>query len=83
MKTVAIRKAKATRSALLVKIERGEQIAITRNGKPIAELIRIEPNPQRLPNLLGKLPAWRDFTFDPSDFAPLTDKEIAAEGWHV
>jgi hypothetical protein len=31
--------------------------------------------------MLRALPAWRDFAFDPAVFAPLTDKEMAAEGW--
>jgi prevent-host-death family protein len=83
MKTVDIHKAKTILSALLVEVEQGERIVITRNGKPIAQLTRIEPKPQRQPGLLRALPAWRDFTFDPAVFAASTDKEMAAEGWPV
>jgi prevent-host-death family protein len=83
MKTVGIHKAKTTLSALLAEVEQGEQIVITRHGKPIAQLTRIETKPQRQPGLLRALPAWRDFTFDPSVFAPLTDEELATEGWPV
>ncbi len=45
MKTVDIQKAKTTLSALIAEVEQGEQIIITRDGKPIAQLIRIEPKP--------------------------------------
>jgi prevent-host-death family protein len=83
VRSVDIRKAKTTLSALLAEVERGEQIVITRNGQPIAQLTRIEPTPERQPGLLRALPAWRNFTFDPSVFAPLPDEELAAEGWPV
>jgi prevent-host-death family protein len=81
MKTVNIHEAKTTLSALLAAVEEGEQVVIARNGKPIAQLTRIEPTPRRQPGLLRALPGWRDFTFDPSVFAPLSDEELAAEGW--
>jgi prevent-host-death family protein len=81
MMSVGIHKAKTTLSTLLAEVEQGEQIVITRNGKPIAQLIRIKPMPRRQAGLLRALSGWRDFTFDPSVFAPLTDEELAAEGW--
>jgi prevent-host-death family protein len=83
MKTVSIHEAKTTLSALLAEVEEGEQVVIARNGKPIARLTRIEPTPRRQPGLLRTLPGWRDFAFEPSVFAPLTDNELAAEGWPV
>jgi prevent-host-death family protein len=83
MKTVNIHEAKTTLSALLAEVEEGEQVVIARNGKPIAQLTRIEPTPRRQPGLLRTLPGWRDFAFDPAVFAPLTDEELAAEGWPV
>ena len=83
MKTVNIHEAKTTLSALLAEVEEGEQVVIARNGKPIAQLTRIEPTPRRQRGLLRTLPGWRDFTFDPSVFAPLTEEELAAEGWPV
>jgi prevent-host-death family protein len=81
--TVDINRAKTTLSALLAEVEQGEQIVITRNGKPIAQLTRIEPILRRQRGLLRTLPRWRDFTFDPSVFAPLADEELAADGWPV
>jgi antitoxin (DNA-binding transcriptional repressor) of toxin-antitoxin stability system len=83
MKTVNIHEAKTTLSTLPAEVEEGEQVVIAHNGKPIAQLTRIEPTPGRQPGLLRTLPAWRGFTFDPSVFAALTDEELAAEGWPV
>jgi prevent-host-death family protein len=83
MKTVDTHKARTTLSALLAEVEQGQRIVITRNGKPIARLTRIEPMPRRHAGLLRALPGWRDFTFDPSVFAPLGDEELATEGWPV
>jgi prevent-host-death family protein len=81
MKTVDIREAETTLSTLLAEVEQGEQIVITRNGRPIVRLTRIAPTRRRQPGLLRALPAWRDFTFDPSVFAPMMDAELEAEGW--
>jgi prevent-host-death family protein len=83
MKTVNIHEAKTTLSALLAEVEEGEQVVIARNGKPIAQLTRIDAAPRRQQGLLRTLPAWRDFTFDPSVFAPLTNEELTEEGWPV
>ncbi len=43
MATVGAFEAKTRFSALLERAERGEQIVITRRGKPIAKLVRIDP----------------------------------------
>jgi prevent-host-death family protein len=83
LKTVGIHKAKTSLFALLAEVKQGEQIVITRHGKPIAQLTRVEPKPQRRPGLLRAVPARCDFTFGPAAFGPLTDKEFAAEGWPV
>lgn len=42
MATVGAFEAKTRFSALLERVERGEQIVITRRGKPVAKLVRIE-----------------------------------------
>jgi len=46
MATVGAFEAKTKFSALLERAERGEQIVITRRGKPVARLVRIE-QPER------------------------------------
>jgi len=43
MKTVGLAEAKATLSALLDRVEKGETITITRHGAPIAELQPVAP----------------------------------------
>ena len=43
MKTVGLAEAKATLSALLDRVEKGETITITRHGAPIAELQPVVP----------------------------------------
>jgi prevent-host-death family protein len=42
MSTVGAFEAKTNFSALLARVERGEQIVITRRGKPVARLVRID-----------------------------------------
>ena len=43
MRTVGLAEAKATLSALLDRVEKGETITITRHGAPIAELQPVAP----------------------------------------
>lgn len=84
MKTVNIHEAKTTLSALLAEVERGEEVVIARNGKPVAKLVLVEPAPRRPRyGALRDHPAWKDFVYDPAIFAPMTDEELAAEGWPV
>jgi prevent-host-death family protein len=83
MKTVNVHEAKTTLSALLAEVEEGEQVVIARNGKPIAQLIRVETKPRRQQGVLRAMPEWRDFTLDRSVFAPMRDEELADEGWPV
>lgn len=47
MATVGAFEAKTKFSALLERAERGEQIVITRRGKPVARLVRIDPDASR------------------------------------
>ena len=81
MKSVNVHEAKTTLSALLADVERGEEVVIARNGTPVAKLVGIAPRPARQPGALRQLPAWQDFVYDPADFAPMRDSELAEEGW--
>ena len=80
MKTVSVDEATTTLLALLADVAAGEDVVIARDGTPVARLV---PAIVREPGALRHLPGWRDFKFDPSVFAPMTDEEIAAEGWPV
>jgi prevent-host-death family protein len=46
MATVGAFEAKTKFSALLERVERGEQIVITRRGKPVAKLVRVDRAPR-------------------------------------
>ena len=83
MKTVNVHEAKSTLSALLAEVESGEEVIIARNGAPVARLSAVVIAPRRIPGVLKQLPGWEGFTLDPAVFAPLTDAEIAEEGWPV
>lgn len=83
MKTVNVHEAKTTLSALLAEVEEGEQVVIARNGKPIAQLTRVETPTRRQAGVLRAMPGWQDFTLDPSVFAPMRDEELVEEGWPV
>lgn len=73
--------AKTTLSSMLVDLERGAEVTIARNGKPVAKLVAIPQPVRREPGVLAQDPAWRDFVYGPSVFAPMTDEERVEEGW--
>lgn len=51
MPDVTVADAKAHLSELLCRVERGEEITITRRGKPVARLTAVEPVKQPIPSL--------------------------------
>jgi prevent-host-death family protein len=81
VKTVNVHEAKSTLSALLAEVEQGEEVTIARNGTPVAKLVRATVGHRREPGLLCADPAWRGFKFDPKLFAPMSDTDLADEGW--
>ncbi len=81
MKTVNIHQAKTTLSALLALVEQGEEVVIARNGAPVARLIRHAPAGPRERGAWRDLPGWAGFRYDPVAFAPMTEQEMADEGW--
>ena len=81
MKTVNVHEAKTHLSALLSEVERGEDVVIARNGTPVARLVRAEPVPKRRRGEWRDRPEWRNFVYDPTIFAPMTDEELREEGW--
>jgi prevent-host-death family protein len=54
MDTVGAFEAKTNFSALLERVERGEQITITRRGKPVARLVPIRPR-EKASHAMAKL----------------------------
>ena len=74
MKTVNVHKAKTELSRLLERVERGEQVIIARNGKPVAKLVPYSGEPRRPGRLKGKIRIRRDFD------SPLPPEIAAAFG---
>ena len=75
MTIVTIHKAKTELSKLLKRVEKGEEIIISRGDKPIAKLIPAEP-PKKKSRGEG---AWAGkFTLPDSFFDPLPEEELAA-----
>lgn len=75
MAEVNVHEAKTHLSKLLRRVAAGEEIVISRSGKPIARLVPIRPAPQRV------LGVDRGIYSVPDDFdAPLPDDLVEAFG---
>ncbi|MGH7438975.1 MAG: type II toxin-antitoxin system Phd/YefM family antitoxin [Polyangiaceae bacterium] len=55
--------AKTNLSKLLDRAERGEEVVITRNGRPVARLVSVKPQrkPRKLGLLKGRVRVRKDF----------------------
>jgi prevent-host-death family protein len=82
-KAATLYEAKTHLSALLSDVEAGDEVVITRHGKPVARLVAAEQPVRREAGDWRSLPAWAGFTYDPAVFAPLSAEEAAAEGWEA
>jgi prevent-host-death family protein len=70
MRVINVSEAKAQLSKLLVDVERGKDVVIGRNGKPVARLLPFEKKPQRtLGALRGKIWIAPDFDEWPEEEA--------------
>ena len=72
-KLVNVHRAKTELSKLLADVERGREVVIARNGRPIAKLVPFPaPGPKRL-----RVDPWKGRIRMAPDFdAPLTDAEL-------
>jgi len=71
MESVSVYAAKTHLSRLLDAVEAGGEVVITRNGQPVARLVRAEPHPRRRFGTLPDVATVRD-DFD----EPLSIDEI-------
>ena len=71
-------KAKAHVSSLLDKVEEGEGVIITRDGKPIAWLV---PAPVGAVQRQSGDWDWAPGAYDPHIFKPMPEEEARKEGW--
>jgi prevent-host-death family protein len=72
MKSVNIHQAKTHLSALLARVESGEEVLIAKAGRPIARLVPIQPPAQRELGWDSGLSFWIADDFDeylPEEFA--------------
>jgi prevent-host-death family protein len=77
-KTVTLAEAKAHISALVTEVASGGEITITRHGRPVARLIGAPSKTSRSSGDWG----WTG-AYDPTVFAPMTEREMEQEGWPV
>ena len=71
MVVVNVSQAKTQLSRLLARVEAGEEVTITRRGKPVAQLIACKPRKERRPGRLkGKIVIPDDF------LDPLPEEEL-------
>ena len=75
-KQVNVHEAKTRLSQLLAEVERGGEVIVARNGKPVAKLVPI-PQKKRLRLGMWKGKIWMSPDFD----APLSDEELKAWGY--
>jgi len=62
MVTISLARAKAHLSELLDKVEAGEEVVITRHGRPVAQLAPVGQRMQQLRSLAAfraRMPKWR------------------------
>ena len=68
---VNVSQAKTQLSRLIARVEAGEEVVITRRGKPVARLVAYKPRKKRRPGRLeGKVVIPDDF------FDPLPEEEL-------
>jgi len=65
MRSVSLAEAKTRLSELLGEVAGGEELVITRHGKPVARIVPLERPKKALPlrelaALRARLPAWRE-----------------------
>ena len=73
MQEVNVQEAQTQLPLLLTQVEAGEEIVITRNGKPVARLVDFQPRGKR------QFGAWEDrIAISDSFFDPLPEEELSA-----
>ena len=77
--SIGVRECRARLSELLDQAEKGESIAITRNGKEVARLVPPQPKPERRPGRMkGQIwyaPDWMETPQDIIDLMEGKDEE--------
>ncbi|MBK5963047.1 prevent-host-death protein [Thiocystis minor] len=79
MEQIQIAQAKAHLSALLERVEAGEEIVITRRNKPIARLIPERTPPRKAADAVQAAWTLNVFALDPISELPMDAAEIALD----
>ena len=79
MEQVQIAQAKAHLSALLERVETGEEIIIARRGKAIARLVPEPPQPRTAAAALAPVWALGGFDLEPIPELPFDTREITLD----
>ena len=72
--------AKTNFSQLLERAERGEEIIVARNGKPVARVVAIEPRKSLLGIGVGDTNYRGHLLSDEETFSPMGDEEL--DSWY-
>jgi len=74
MKTVSVHEAKTHLSRLLDRVAAGDEVVISKSGKPVARLVAIKTSERKvvLGSDRGKVRIAADFDEIPEDFLPYT-----------
>ncbi len=72
METVTIHDAKTNLSRLIARVERGEEIVISRGNRPVAKMVAVKPLKKRVPGMFKG-----EFQVGPAFFEPLSDEELS------
>ena len=74
MKTVSVHEAKTHLSRLLERVAEGDEIIISKSGKPVARLVAIKTEQPKviLGSDRGRVRIASDFDKTPKEFAPYT-----------
>jgi len=74
MKTCTIHEAKTNLSRLIMDVEAGGEVIISRGKVPVARLVAVKPSPKK--RELGMFKG--EFSIGPEFFEPLPEEELAA-----
>ncbi len=76
--SITVAEARALISALLDKVEEGEEVTITRDGRPVARIVSAPVGAvQRQAGDWG----WAPDACGPDIFKPMAGEEMQKEGW--
>ena len=79
MSTITAHEAETQFSHYLAAVEKGEEFVISRDTKPVAKLVPVEPAAKPPRPKVGEI-LGEPFEFPASAFAPLTDEELKEWG---